>query len=93
MFAWSISRTSTASDLLFVDHHFVFNLGALLRVVLMGLVWKSLTEDTLTDVVEDPRTPQSVRAPPTEPETTGDDNGSEQGNLSLSIGDKRSDLL
>lgn len=93
LFAWSISETSTARDIPFANQHFVFILGAILRMVSLALVWKSLSEDSLTDVVEDPPTPQSGRAPPTELDTGHNRERNEQESSSFSIGDKRSDLL
>lgn len=55
MFAWSISPVSSANETSLVNQHFAFNVGAVLRVLVLILLWRVLGEDALTQVtVEDP---------------------------------------
>lgn len=93
LFAWSISTTSSASNIAFIDQRFVFSLGAILRVLTLALVWKILVTDTMTDVVVDPPTPGSGGGPTIELEAIPQLDELEQENPTLTVGDKQSNLV
>lgn len=53
MYAWSISP-SGGGNIPLVDHRFIFIVSAMLSVVVVLIGWHSLTEESMTHVVEDP---------------------------------------
>lgn len=63
-----------------MDQHFVFNLGALVRVVLIFVLWRILTQPVMTEVVVDPPTPGPVDRSPSERERAdaGEDSRSQR---------------
>lgn len=88
-FAWSISTSSPAGETPLVNQHFAFNVGALIRALLLMLLWKDLTEENLTDVVDDVPGLESF---PLELESIHEDRSTESpGNLAL--GDRRVNLV
>lgn len=65
-FAWSISKTSSSTGVPLVNQTFVFNLLALIRLLVLVLVWNVLTVESLTEVVGDPAAPRALESPGTE---------------------------
>lgn len=60
IFAWSISTSSSANDTPLVNQHFAFNIAAIVRIVLLILLWNLLTEESLTKVVDETPRPTEI---------------------------------
>lgn len=89
-FAWSISTSSPASETPLVNQHFAFNVGAILRALLLMLLWKDLTEKNLTEVVNDVPVLESL--PSLELESIHEDHSMESSGTQA-LGDRRVDLV